>query len=123
MVEAHIYPFCAEVKECGHQCRGVLGEAQCLPCMDQGCNNEDGMEVDQSAACGICKLTELGAKPCVGLECGHVFHADCIHKRIEKRETRRITLSHLHCPTCKEDIALDSTQAPLNLIDMLRSKM
>ena len=59
---------------------------------------------DAEEWCQICHVAELGARPCVSLECRHVYHADCLHKRIEKRTTRRISLAHLNCPVCKEEI-------------------
>ena len=31
---------CNKVHECGHECNGVAGETECLPCLQQGCNKD-----------------------------------------------------------------------------------
>lgn len=73
----------------------------------------------QTDMCGICHVEELGAKPCVGLTCRHVYHAECIDGRIRKRSTRRITVAHLNCPVCKNEFELNAAQAPNELLDLL----
>ena len=39
MVEADENPFqfCDKVKDCGHNCKGVAGESECLPCLKTEC--------------------------------------------------------------------------------------
>ena len=31
------YNFCGKQKPCGHECKGVQGETECLPCMKPEC--------------------------------------------------------------------------------------
>lgn len=28
---------CAKILDCGHSCRGIAGEKQCMPCLAEGC--------------------------------------------------------------------------------------
>ena len=71
--------------------------------------------------CGLCHVEELGAKPCVGLVCRHVYHAECVDGRIRGRSSRRITVAHLNCPVCKEEFELNAAQAPRKLLELLTS--
>lgn len=120
------------MKDCGHSCKGVEGESECLPCMDPDCDSnnlaiqpQDMIDMDDDVPklerkrslingystdmCGICHVVELGAKPCVALTCRHVYHAACIANKIKKRATRRITFTHLDCPVCKVEIGLNES--------------
>ena len=29
--------YCNNEKECGHKCKGVFGESECLPCLNSDC--------------------------------------------------------------------------------------
>ena len=31
------FTFCNKEKECGHLCKGVKGESECLPCLNEDC--------------------------------------------------------------------------------------
>ena len=31
------FTFCGKEKECGHTCKGVAGESECLPCLHTDC--------------------------------------------------------------------------------------
>ena len=98
--------YCNKEKECGHKCKGVFGESECLPCLNSDCikaaleasqeveakilaSQELGTEtirkqpiVLESAAehelCGICYTSELSEQTCVRLTCRHVFHTNCV---------------------------------------------
>ena len=52
------YAFCDKVHErCGHQCRGVANERECLPCLHSECpqNSDKFYEgVDEAELCTIC---------------------------------------------------------------------
>ena len=38
MVEDQVqFDFCQKVQNCGHACKGVAGEAECLPCFVKEC--------------------------------------------------------------------------------------
>lgn len=72
---------CRKVHQCGHQCYGVKHEAECLPCVADGCNPT----ISENDYCTICYTEGLGSAPCVMLECGHVLHYHCLLTSIEKR--------------------------------------
>lgn len=38
------YQFCSKMKECGHLCKGVKREIECLPCLAETCVNSDQEE-------------------------------------------------------------------------------
>ena len=38
--EVNPFTFCNKEKECGHQCKGVAGESECLPCLNLNCIQE-----------------------------------------------------------------------------------
>ena len=66
------------------------------------------MTACESELCGICFTSELGEEPCVRLNCGHVFHANCVLMMLTHRwTTTRITFGYLDCPSCKQEIMLD----------------
>ena len=137
------YEFCGKLNACGHTCLGVRGETECIPCMDPGCKEpaeviqpQDMIDMPepelskkrslingtQTDMCGICHINELGSKACVGLACRHVFHAECIDGRIRQRQSRRITMAHLHCPVCKNEFELCPEQSSKELRDLLAAK-
>ena len=103
---------------CGHPCGGIAGETKCMPCLEPECidrYNEkpttvvkipDGHTVDDY--CTICWSDGLRAQASVQLACGHIFHIDCILKRLKIRWiTPRIVFGFLQCPTCKAKIVAD----------------
>lgn len=57
-------------------------------------------------------------KPNVFLECGHVFHYDCINRYFYDGQRKKdFMYTHLSCPLCKKDIEIkdhwfDRTIAP-----------
>lgn len=70
--------------------------------------------------CGLCHVTNLVQMPCVALKCRHVYHADCVYKRLQSRSKhRRINFDYLACPVCKLDIELKEEQAPAELLNIL----
>ena len=97
--------FCGKIKDCGHACKGVPNEEECLPCMNPQCLEDAGavaeiqpqdlmdMSPEQIQAlqrkpsiknknteenCNICHTDPLGAKPMIILGCRHVYHANCV---------------------------------------------
>ena len=55
--------------------------------------------------CSICYTTELSEEPCVALECGHIFHANCIRQLLKhKWSSLKISFAFLSCPSCKAEI-------------------
>ena len=61
--------------------------------------------VNADEYCSFCWVEALGQRPCVYLTCGHIFHDDCLTKRMKQRWTGpRINFGFLQCPTCKSEI-------------------
>ena len=70
-------PFCRIMKDCGHECAGVLDEVECLPCLKPGCVANTAMSLpspatgnmlflpDEDEECNICFSGELGIEPAV----------------------------------------------------------
>lgn len=109
---------CARVRPCGHLCGGVVNEQKCLPCLQYMCQERENenaelvkapkLTQDADDMCMICFTDALSCAPSMQLECGHVFHSNCLKMVLEKRWTGpRITFSFCQCPICKADIAHD----------------
>jgi len=91
---------CMKQLACGHPCFGVVGEATCLPCLNEDCVRPDAQ--NQEEFCNICWTSALRSQPCIKLECGHIFHAQCVRDKIAAgRSSARIIFSFLECPLCK----------------------
>lgn len=113
---AHVdYPteaatFCDKIhKKCGHSCKGVANERQCLPCLNAACAEAKGYfeGTNEDELCTICYTSELGAESCSKLSCGHVFHTNCIVQLLRHRWPKlRISFAFMKCPSCKQDIEL-----------------
>lgn len=104
---------CNKLLPCGHPCRGCAGETRCLPCLEPECIEK--MEPSQQPKvncddfCTICYATAVGQEPCVQLECGHVFHYECVLSLIQKRwNGPRMVFNYLDCPECKKQISCPS---------------
>jgi len=97
---------------CGHACVGVREETRCPPCP----TCLDCMQ-SPDEICNICYTEELGAAPAVMLDCGHLFHYECVRKRIsEGWPTPQITFGFLECPLCNMRITapiLDKSMQPM----------
>lgn len=96
---------CVKKHECGHFCKGYSNEAFCLPCFSGDCAEKNALQLmDQKGAdyCNICFIEGLEAAPCIQVSCGHIFHFDCIKKRLELRWNKpRISFNFCLCPLCK----------------------
>ena len=126
------FKVCGKAMECGHSCRGVSGESDCLPCLNIECiesaNAIDKALVSQNAAetelCCICYTSELGEEACVRLACGHVFHANCIALMFEhSHSTLRITFGYMDCPSCKAEIQIPSPAYVPILSEMIKQHL
>jgi len=75
--------------ECGHYNYGFDKYPLCLKC--------ENIEDEQ---CTIC-TDKLYRKPCIKLDCNHVFHLKCIENTVKKGDsTNYITLKYFHCNIC-----------------------
>src|SRR5688572_1246162 len=63
---------------------------------------------------------DLGSAPCIKIECGHIFHYECVLKKIQKKwNTARITFAFVECPLCKKWISHSALRADLEPIKRL----
>ena len=107
-------------KGCGHQCHGVIGETTCLPCLDSACQLLTELNQSGDRLCPICYNSELQYKACVQLDCGHIFHADCILNRLKNRHrTLQIDFEFMACPTCDAEISETRCHAIVNELKAL----
>jgi len=118
---------CGVVLKCAHPCAGVRDEKKHPPCLDPACAADSKQGQDASEFCNICWVEELGQAPVLQLDCGHMFHRQCILNQIDKRwPGTRITFGFLECPLCKIQIShpsLKQTLAPLlSLFASLKDK-
>ena len=42
------FAFCGKAKACGHSCKGIQGENECLTCLTQGCQGSNKDNNDES---------------------------------------------------------------------------
>eukprot|EP00656_Telonema_subtile_P054326 TRINITY_DN8096_c0_g1_i4.p1 TRINITY_DN8096_c0_g1~~TRINITY_DN8096_c0_g1_i4.p1 ORF type:complete len:610 (-),score=158.24 TRINITY_DN8096_c0_g1_i4:132-1961(-) len=97
---------CLKPLECGHMCGGVLGEERCMDCLHRDCVGEHSEGSTRDDFCNVCWVSDLGSAPCTMLECGHIFHAQCVRGQLEKGYSgARISFGHLGCPLCKAPMA------------------
>ena len=101
---------CKTVLKCGHPCYGFSGEKNHLPCLHEDCI---ATTTDSDLPCGddfctICWIEPLQRSPCVRLDCGHIFHLECLVEKIKAGwPTTRITFDFMNCPLCKKEISGD----------------
>lgn len=100
---------CNKLLPCGHPCRGVAGETQCMPCLEPECIEKmDPAKRPNVCAddfCTICYATAVGQEPCVMLDCGHIQHFECVLMQVQKRwNGPRMIFNYLDCSECKKPI-------------------
>eukprot|EP01113_Clastostelium_recurvatum_P041088 TRINITY_DN6477_c0_g1_i3.p1 TRINITY_DN6477_c0_g1~~TRINITY_DN6477_c0_g1_i3.p1 ORF type:complete len:826 (-),score=144.28 TRINITY_DN6477_c0_g1_i3:48-2417(-) len=121
-------------KSCGHFCMGASGESKCLPCLDPVCvakpadqtKGVTAVNLTQTSEdyCNICWVDSLGSAPCLQLNCGHVFHASCVHTKLAKKwPTPRITFGFAECPLCKTQISHPSLIQEVAAISKLHEEV
>lgn len=96
---------CTKTLPCKCPCGGVLGEMECLPCLKEG-HGVSGESQTMNDFCSICFTESLKSSPCVLLDCGHVFHYECILKRLDEEwSSPQITFAFACCPLCNLKIS------------------
>jgi hypothetical protein len=121
---------------CQHACQGVRGESPCLRCLRCEAPEVSPDVAAQDAAavaaasqtgddyCGICYTDSLLFRPCIQLECGHIFHAECAQQKLTKRwPSPCISFSFATCPLCHADMKHPWLDATLKDIRALKKKM
>lgn len=96
---------CPNLLQCGHPCPGHDGEDKCLPCLNGECEEAKKLNLNQKGEdyCNICYVEGLSAAPCIQIGCGHIFHYECLTKRIESKwHTPRIFFTFAMCPLCNK---------------------
>lgn len=107
---------CDRTLECGCPCGGIRGEEECLPCL---LDDHRPADINQSSCdfCNICFTESLSSSPSICLDCGHIFHYECIKKRLEEGwSSTNISFSFASCPLCNVRIShelLEETLAPI----------
>ena len=117
------FRFCNKQLDCGHECDGVFGESECLPCLHVDCGAQNPAEailrvisVTERDLCSIC-FDELGADPCVRVCQNHIFHANCILGMLEaKWTTMSVTFAFLGCPACKKPMSIEFTKPKIGQV-------
>eukprot|EP01083_Nonionella_stella_P095741 268877_1 len=97
----------AQHKKCGHPCGGTLGEEQCMSCLY--CNSSQGQAADDY--CNICFTEELYEAPCIELDCGHIFHYECVRARLQIEQyydTPSVQFGYARCPLCNMRVSHNS---------------
>eukprot|EP00493_Phyllostaurus_siculus_P002849 UN02862 len=72
-----------------------------MPCLDKSCPAYfPDLNQCKDDFCNICFTDSLGSEACIQLDCGHIFHYDCIKKKIEegKNSAPKIDFGYLNCP-------------------------
>lgn len=112
---------CKEPLACGHRCFGSQGSQRCLPCLEPDCASAQGFKTD---LCSICFTSGLEEEPCVQLNCGHIFHANCVQLLMMHRwSSLKISFAFLSCPGCKTPIeTIDCAHLQHDLIKALTMK-
>lgn len=79
-------------------------ELKCPPCLFEECasKNPDLKGVTGKEFCNICFVEELQNAPVIQSKCGHIFHYECLRKKLEvKWLSPRIVFNFCLCPLCK----------------------
>jgi len=116
---------CVKILKCGHACRGVRDEQACLECLV--CEPAPDAAQTGDDFCPICYVEDLRSAPAIKLECGHIFHYECIRRKVAAGwPSSRITFTFLECPLCSRHVShpsLAKLVAPhLELFATIRTK-
>jgi hypothetical protein len=108
--------MCVKKNPCGHYCPCAHPTTNHMSCLEPDCvSDKEGGAVTAEDYCNVCWSEELGAAPCVKLTCGHIFHYQCIKKRLEKKwSTPAISFAFTLCPLCNKRIENESFNSEMN---------
>ncbi|XP_065186971.1 E3 ubiquitin-protein ligase rpm-1-like [Sycon ciliatum] len=122
-------PYCQLHLPCGHNCGGIAGEDECLPCL-WSCSDtvRRTPQYNGRDLCAICCTERLFESPAIQLSCGHIFHKHCCDTLLRMRWSGpRINFKFMECVSCKnrfmEHPSLNSCTVPLkNLLETMKGK-
>jgi len=116
---------CDKILSCNHYCCGMKDEEICLKCLHEDCtvgHNQNGFSY-----CSICWTDYLQSSPSVELQCGHLFHFQCVNRLLnQKWQSSNITFGFMDCPLCNtrmNHVSLRSELDPLlELYENIKTK-
>ena len=116
---------------CGHGCYGCSNETEHPPCLHEECVAKDEQKTlgeNSDSFCVICYVQGLGEKPVVQLGCKHIFHHECIQRKVMQRWNQQpaagvapdpnamaISLAFSQCPSCNQQIKFSKSPNLYNL--------
>ena len=58
----YLFRECKKCLPCGHICKGIAGESECLPCLNEECIRaaNDALTFAETELCAVCYTSELG---------------------------------------------------------------
>jgi E3 ubiquitin-protein ligase MYCBP2 len=69
-------------------------------------------------------VEDLGSAPSIMLDCGHVFHYNCVTKKLQQRwPAARITFGFCECPLCKKWISHPALKELTDSIEKLYNEI
>ncbi|CAD8171033.1 unnamed protein product [Paramecium pentaurelia] len=107
--------LCQNKLDCGHSCNGVKGEeCLCLICSNQ----------EPDDYCNMCFIEPLKSAPCIKTECGHIFHEECIFKKLDSKwNGYRIIFNYCTCPLCKKFLDIKHKEIKNKINQALQLKL
>ncbi|CAD8052967.1 unnamed protein product [Paramecium primaurelia] len=107
--------LCQNKLDCGHSCNGVKGEeCLCLICSNQ----------EPDDYCNMCFIEPLKSAPCIKTECGHIFHEECIFKKLDSKwNGYRIIFNYCTCPLCKKFLDIKHKEIKNKINEALQLKL
>jgi E3 ubiquitin-protein ligase MYCBP2 len=111
--------ICTKQLPCKHYCGGVIREKTCLPCLNPDCRPKDSGQTGEDY-CNICWTEDLKSAPSIQLQCGHIFHYQCVDNQLTKRwHTTNISFGFCDCPLCSRWMSHPSLQELMTPIKQL----
>eukprot|EP01103_Thecamoeba_quadrilineata_P003014 TRINITY_DN1284_c0_g1_i1.p1 TRINITY_DN1284_c0_g1~~TRINITY_DN1284_c0_g1_i1.p1 ORF type:complete len:639 (-),score=104.11 TRINITY_DN1284_c0_g1_i1:61-1977(-) len=94
---------CQKTLSCGHPCSSTNRLPNECFCLSPSCSKSSQTSED---FCNICWVEDLASAPCLRLDCSHIFHMQCLEKRLSSRWSgSRMSFNYIMCPLCNEPIA------------------
>eukprot|EP01084_Bolivina_argentea_P075659 137132_1 len=96
-----------------------------LPCLHKNCKLRSNKIKDTNKdACLLCVVEELGYGPCIEMQCHHVFHYQCIRKKLMLGSpTMCIDFKFMNCPLCKIPMVHPALEDIIGPLKKLQSRI